>query len=145
MNKKGKDRYEITLVFGLEALSKFKLIEKVRGDMDKKGVIALLGIIIVIIAGYFIVTYISFVQVQKFGGFPIPKDAEVTKEEENIIVYNWSKASEENGIPKRYQIELEKEGWDIEWREGAATVYKKDGIKVLLICSTNYLSISPTE
>lgn len=113
--------------------------------MDKKALITLFGITIVIIAGYFTITYISFDQVQEFGGFPIPKDAELTKEEENFIEYNWSKASEENGIPKRYQKELEKEGWDIDWREGSATVYKKDAIKVLLICSTDYLSISLTE
>ncbi|MBO1913541.1 hypothetical protein [Sporosarcina sp. 6E9] len=70
----------------------------------------MLGIIIVIIAGYFIVTNISFVLVQEIGGFPIPKDAEVIKEEENVIAYNWSKASEEKSIPKRYQKELEKGG-----------------------------------
>lgn len=67
------------------------------------------------------------------------------KEEENIIVYNWLKASDENGIPKRYQKELEKEGWENEWREGSAAVYKKDGRKVVLTCSKDYLSISLAE
>ena len=33
----------------------------------------------------------------------------------------------------------------MEWREGSATMYKKDDIKVVLICSTDYLSISLTE
>lgn len=105
----------------------------------------MIGIIIVIIAVYFVLTYISFEQVQKFGGFPLPKDAEVIKEEENFIEYNWSKASEEDGIPKRYQKELEKEGWEIDWLEGAGTIYTKNDIKVLLICSEKYLSISLTE
>lgn len=113
--------------------------------MDKKALITLLGIIIVIMAGYFVLTYISFVQVKEFGGFPIPKDAKVIKEEGNFISYNWSKASEENGIPKKYQKELKKEGWDIEWFEGSATIYKKDDIKVVLICQTDYLSINLTE
>ncbi len=113
--------------------------------MDKKALITLLGIITIIIAGYFAVTYISFVQVQEFGGFPIPKDAEVSKVEENVITYNWSKASEENAIPNRYKKELEKEGWEIEWSEGSATMYLKNEIKVVLICSTDYLSISLTE
>jgi hypothetical protein len=113
--------------------------------MDKRALITLLGIIIVIIAGYFVVTNISFVQIQEFDGFPIPKDAEVIKEEESFIEYNWSKASEENGIPKRYQKELKKEGWEIVWREGSATIYRKGDIRVVLISSTDYLSISLSE
>ena len=112
--------------------------------MDKKALITLLGII-TIFSAYFAVTYISFIHAQEFGGFPIPKDAEVIKVEENIITYNWSKASEENGIPDRYKKELKKEGWEMEWREGSATMYLKNEIKVVLICSTDYLSISRTE
>ncbi|RLL40629.1 hypothetical protein D8M04_18970 [Oceanobacillus piezotolerans] len=67
------------------------------------------------------------------------------KEEENVIAYNWSEASEEKGIPERYEKALKKEGWEIEWREGSATMYNKDGTKVVLICSTDYLSINLTE
>ncbi len=113
--------------------------------MVKKLLIALLGIITIIIVGYFVIANISFVQLQGYGGFPIPKDAEVIKEEDNVIEYNWSKASEEQGLPKRYQKELNKEGWEVEWREGSATMYEKNGKKVVLICSTDYLSINLTE
>lgn len=111
-------------------------------NLDKNSLLRLLGIIIALIFGYFILTHISFEQEEEFGNFPIPKGAKVIKEEKNFIAYSWSKASEEDGIPKRYQKELEKEGWEIDWSEGAGTIYKKNNIRVLLICSTRYLSIS---
>ncbi|WP_010094564.1 hypothetical protein [Ornithinibacillus scapharcae] len=112
--------------------------------MDKKALITLLGTILVMIAGYFVVTNVSYVPIQEFGGFPIPKAAEVIKEE-SIIEYYWSRASEEDGVPRSYQRELKKEGWEIKWRESSASMYRKDDIKVVLISSTNYLSISLTE
>ena len=78
--------------------------------MDKKALIPLFGIIIVIIAGYFVLTSISFDKVRAFGGFPIPKDAEVIKEEEGLIEYNWSKASERKWDPKKVPEGVRK-GW----------------------------------
>lgn len=114
-------------------------------NLDKKSVIILLVIVIAIVAGYFAFTYISFEQVQEFGDLPISKDAVVIKVEDNLIEYEWWKASEENGIPTRYKKELDKEGWKVDSSEGAGTVYTKSNIKVLLISSTEYLSISLTE
>lgn len=62
--------------------------------MNKRPLVIILIVVIALIVGYYVQSYISFEQIQEFGGFPIPKDAEVIKTEGNLKEYNWSKASE---------------------------------------------------
>ncbi|PJN91696.1 hypothetical protein [Bacillus sp. mrc49] len=68
--------------------------------------------------------------------FPVPKNAELTKESEYGKNYDWSRASEENGIPSSYEWVIKANGWKKGEREGASVLYTK-GDHTIDVISTN--------
>ena len=62
---------------------------------------------------------------EDFYGFPLPKKAELVQAFDQTKSYNWSRASEENGIPLDYEIILKINGWKKGEREGASVLYTK--------------------
>lgn len=101
------------------------------------GIVACVGGIAVLFAIYF-----SFEESKTFKGFPVPKYAELTSSSENLEEYDWGPASEENGLPLRYQAIIRLWGWEVKEVMGTLTVYHKDGQEVDLISQTDYLSLS---
>lgn len=82
--------------------------------------------ILVIILGIILISSNSNYEItENLYGFPIPITAELVQESERVKSYNWSRASEENGIPLDYEIVLKLNGWKKGEREGANVLYTK--------------------
>lgn len=94
--------------------------------------ITLTGIVLIGAVIFYFVTFFAYIPSDKFSGFPVPKDAELEKETAHANIYEWSKASEENGIPQ---------GWKEKEREGASTYYEKEDKKIDLISQTDELTL----
>lgn len=77
-------------------------------------------------------------------GFPIPNQAVLVKEHDTGKNFEWSRASEENGIPFDYEMTLKLRGWKKGNREGAAVVYTKDQQVITLISQTDILDVLKT-
>lgn len=73
--------------------------------------------------------------------FPVPIAAEFVQENGEGKSYDWSKASEENGIPFGYKLVLKAHGWKTGEREGASVYYTKGEHKIDLISTTKHLDI----
>ena len=94
-------------------------------------------IFIILIGGIlFFTTYFAYEEHNKFFNFPIPQNADLLSDKEDVVIYNWSKATEENGIPFVYKIIIKSKGWSNVGREGASTYYEKDGHRIDLISQT---------
>ncbi|MCG7346372.1 hypothetical protein MHZ92_19900 [Sporosarcina sp. ACRSL] len=89
----------------------------------------------------FFTTYFAYEESDEFYNFPIPKNAQLLSGNENVAIYNWSKATEENGIPFVYEIIIKSKGWRNVGREGASTYYEKEGHIIDLISQTDELTI----
>ncbi|MEK3797003.1 hypothetical protein MHI18_01910 [Peribacillus sp. FSL H8-0477] len=73
--------------------------------------------------------------------FLIPKKAELIQENGQGKSYDWSQASEENGIPFSYKIALKANGWKKGESGGASVYYTKGNHKVILTTTTNHIDI----
>lgn len=73
------------------------------------------------------------------SGFPIPKKAKLIEENEAAELYEWDRASEENGIPFGYEVVLKVQGWEKGSRQGASVRYTKDREQIDVISATNRL------
>jgi hypothetical protein len=87
-------------------------------------------------------TVFSYEDSGVFKGFPVPKHAEVTVQEQKLEAFDWPPASEENGLPLRYRAIILLWGWEVKQQEGSLTVYKKGEQEVGVITQKNYLSLS---
>ncbi|MGE6260680.1 hypothetical protein ACQKCU_22835 [Heyndrickxia sporothermodurans] len=87
------------------------------------------------------ITFFSYEESQKFKGFPVPKHAKITKNKSNFEAFDWSPASEEEGLPLRYRLIIKLKGWKKTFKEGSLTIYEKDNYKIDVISQTDYLSI----
>lgn len=102
-----------------------------------------LAIIFILLIGGILVftTYFSYEENSKFFNFPIPKNVELLSDREDVAIYNWSRATEENGVPFVYEIIIKLKGWSNVGREGASTSYEKDGHRIDLISQTDQLTL----
>ena len=128
---------------------------KGKNNMNRKKknlmkVLSLFGVIAISVIGYYsLVGYYSknFVESTIIGDFPVPSDAQLTKEDPIIKFeqYTWGPASEENGLPFYYKIIIKQWGWEEKSREGAVTFYEKQGKVVSVISQRKYLFISAED
>ncbi|MEM4997194.1 hypothetical protein WKH56_31885 [Priestia sp. SB1] len=109
--------------------------------MKKNTIITLTGIVLTGAVIFYFVTFHGYVSSDKFSGFPVPENAQLVKENERVDMYDWSKASEENGIPSGYKLVIKSKGWQEKDREGASTYYEKGPKKIDLISQTNELTL----
>ncbi|MBN6887292.1 hypothetical protein ACUXCC_002316 [Cytobacillus horneckiae] len=106
------------------------------------------GVLAIVLIGgliFYFTTFFVYQQSEKFFGFPIPKNAELVSEKGLINIYDWSRASEENGIPFDYELVIKAKGWKFVDREGASTYYEKEGYRIDLISTTDHLEIRVLE
>lgn len=61
---------------------------------------------------YYFITVSLYEPSEDLFDFPIPKKAELVKENEHAVIYDWSSASEENGIPFGYKLVIKANGWE---------------------------------
>ena len=108
-------------------------------EMRKK-ILWLISVIAIGIA-YFLITLFLYEPSDNLYGFPVPKNAEITRKDEIVESYNWSRASEENGIPFSYEMVLKVNGWTKGEREGASVLYTKGNYQLNLISTTKQLDI----
>ncbi len=101
------------------------------------GIFACIGVVAILLFIFF-----SFEESETFKGFPVPKYAELTSSNGNLEEYHWGPASEENGLPLRYQTIIRLWGWKVKEVMGTLTVYHKDGQEVDVISQTDYLGLS---
>ncbi|UTR10901.1 hypothetical protein MM300_00750 [Evansella sp. LMS18] len=101
-------------------------------------------IIMLLITAFSVFYFLSCKESSVVAGFPVPVMAELTKEDETGMfeVYDWWRASEENGLPLSYLAMIRLWGWKEADVMGTMTTYEKDGRKVDVVSQTRYLSIS---
>ncbi|MBS2970810.1 hypothetical protein J9317_18885 [Metabacillus sp. KIGAM252] len=90
---------------------------------------------------YYFITLSLYEPSEDLYSFPVPKNAEVVQKNEHGNSYDWSKTSEENGIPFGYELVLKANGWKKGEREGASVYYTKGNHKIDLISTTKHLGI----
>ncbi|MCM3440210.1 hypothetical protein ACUIJN_23340 [Metabacillus halosaccharovorans] len=90
---------------------------------------------------YYFILQSLYLPSEDLFNFPVPRNAEVIQENEIGKSYDWSPASEENGIPFGYELVLKFNGWKKGEREGASVVYTKGNKKIDLISTTKHLNI----
>ncbi len=99
------------------------------------------AILLIGAAIFYFVTFFAYIPSDKFFGFPVPKNAKLVKGKERTAIYDWSKASEENGIPSGYKLVIKSKGWKEREREGASTYYEKGNQRIDLISQTDELTL----
>ncbi|WP_270181059.1 hypothetical protein [Alkalihalobacillus sp. CinArs1] len=87
------------------------------------------------------IVFSSFTPSDELSDFPVPKRAVLIEEGEDRERYEWSKASEENGIPLGYKFVLKAKGWKEEERLGASVIYRKDRNKINMISTSGYVDL----
>jgi hypothetical protein len=95
----------------------------------------LISFIVFILLGstYYFIAKSKYELSDEYEQFPIPKNAKLIKEENDYSSeYEWSKASDVNGIPLSYRIIITTNGWEGVLREGSLTTYEKEGIQINL-------------
>lgn len=90
---------------------------------------------------YYFILQSLYLPSEDLFNFPVPRNAELIQENEKEISYDWSAASEENGIPFGYELVLKANGWKKGEREGASVLYTKGNKKIDLISTTKHLNI----
>jgi len=90
---------------------------------------------------FYFVAFFAYIPSNKFFSFPVPKNAKLVKGKERVNIYDWSKASEENGILSGYKLVIKKKGWKKKDREGGSTYDEKRNKKIDLIAQTNELTL----
>ncbi|MES1040192.1 hypothetical protein FOA20_12010 [Peribacillus simplex] len=92
---------------------------------------------LLIIGGAFIYYFISssYTTSEDLFEFPVPRNAEQGNR------YEWSRASEENGIPNGYDLVLKANGWKKGEGEGAYVFYTKENNTIDLLTTTKQLEI----
>ncbi len=90
---------------------------------------------------YYFLTLSLYEPTEDLFGFPVPKSAELVGESSVGKNYEWSRASEEYGIPYGYELAPKKNGWKKGEREGASVYYTKGNHKIDLISMTGTLDI----
>lgn len=68
----------------------------------KKKVRWAIAIIVILIGIILVSSNFNYEITENLYGFPMPIKAELVQESERVKSYNWSRASEENGIPLDY-------------------------------------------
>ncbi|MCK1983104.1 MULTISPECIES: hypothetical protein [Peribacillus] len=99
---------------------------------------------LLIIGGGAIIYYFissSYTTPQGLYEFPVPRNAELVQINEQGNRYEWSRASEENGIPNGYDLVLKASGWKKGEREGASVFYTKGNNTIDLLTTTKQLEI----
>lgn len=89
---------------------------------------------------YFILLFL-YLPSEDLYNFPVPRNAELIKENEMAKSYNWSSAIEEYGIPFGYELVIKINGWKQGEREGASVIYTKGNKKIDLILTREHLDI----
>ena len=72
--------------------------------------ITVTGILLMGAGIFYFVTFFAYIPSDKFSGFPVPKNAKLVKRKERVDIYDWSKASEENGILSGYKLVIKTNG-----------------------------------
>ncbi|MFJ5713257.1 hypothetical protein [Neobacillus sp. NPDC093127] len=104
-------------------------------------IIAIMVLLIGVGIGYYFTALSLYEPSEDLYGFPIPKKAELVQESNKSKSYDWSRASEVNGIPFDYEIALKANGWKKGEREGASVLYTKGNHTIDLLSSTKWLDI----
>ena len=90
---------------------------------------------------YYFILQSLYLPSEDLFNFPVPRNAELIQENELGKSYDWSAASEENGIKFGYELALKTNGWKKGEREGASVLYTKGNKKIEIISTTKYLNI----
>lgn len=99
-----------------------------------------LGIVLFSGLFFYFTTFFSYeASSAALSGFPVPKSAILTEENEVAKLYEWNRASEENGIPLGYEVVLKANGWEKGSRQGASVRYTKGQEQIDVISATNRL------
>jgi len=107
----------------------------------KKIFIWFLSLLLILGGIFYFTIFFAYQPAEDLFNFPIPKSAEIIDEKGSSRSYNWSKASEENGIPFGYEMVLKANGWKKGERDGASVIYTKGKHSIDLISTTKHLNL----
>lgn len=102
---------------------------------------ARIGLILFAALGGFVFLLSFYEPTQELNGFPVPKTANLLHEGESSRSYDWTRASEEKGIPFDYDFALRANGWKILSVEELMVTYTKGIYKIALNSTSNRLDI----
>lgn len=102
---------------------------------------ALALILIVLGVTYYTTISAGYESLEDMNGFPVPKTAELEKEDESSKHYEWDGASAADGISKGYQTVIKNRGWEETDREGNTITYKSGDFVLQLQYGDNSISI----
>ncbi|WP_413366786.1 hypothetical protein [Lysinibacillus sp. 3P01SB] len=113
----------------------------------KKWIIISALALVLIIVGVTYYTSLStgYESLEDMNGFPIPKSAELEKEEDNAKHYEWDGASAANGISKGYQLVITNRGWEETDRQGETITYQQDDFVLQLQYEDDRFSVFEVE
>ena len=103
----------------------------------------LVGLVIAIVFALIFYYGQSFKDSVFTEGFPVPGKAKVHKisDEHKLESYNWSGASEEDGLPLRYRVVIRLAGWKKVDTFGAMTTFEKDGVIIEVVSATKMIDL----
>ncbi|MEW4306007.1 hypothetical protein [Rossellomorea marisflavi] len=90
---------------------------------------------------YYFITLALYEPSEDLYHFPVPTHAKLVGENEPGHQYDWSRASEENGIFYGYEMVLKANGWEKGEREGASVYYTKGDHTIDLMSASKHLEI----
>lgn len=100
-----------------------------------------LAVLVFIGVGLYSTTVFAYHSSKELFNFPVPKHAELIEENTNCKTYEWSHASEENGIPVAYELVLKVNGWEKGESEGSSVYYIKGNHQIDVISNTDLLTL----
>ncbi|WP_053073054.1 hypothetical protein [Rossellomorea marisflavi] len=74
---------------------------------------------------YYFITLSLYEPSEDLYHFPVPTHAKLVGDNEHGHQYDWSRASEENGIPYGYEMVLKANGWEKEKGKGLPFITQK--------------------
>ena len=114
--------------------------------MWRKEIVLTFTLAILLIGGcYYFFIYFPYQPSKDFFDFPVPRNAEIIRENETSKTYKWSSSSEEHGIPFGYAKAINSYGWKKEGQEGALTYYSNGEHQIILISLTEIISIEKVK
>ncbi|MDQ0271387.1 hypothetical protein [Cytobacillus purgationiresistens] len=111
--------------------------------MTKKAFLIPISILLIFSIAFIGMILFRYESADDLYGFPIPRDAKITKQKEAFYEPDWWAASQEqkDGLPLTYRLRLKLDGWEMKERQGEWAAYVKEEKSLNVISTVDYLSV----
>ena len=101
----------------------------------------LLATLLVVGGIFYSTTIFAYQPSEELFNFPIPKNAVLIKESEDVKIYNWSNTAKKDDLPFGYEIVLKTNGWQKGDREDDSVYYTKRNHQIDVISQSKQLTL----